>query len=101
MFRELLIQIAHQQRVEPIQWRDWEQLNVPQQDGGSDCGVFSIYFAHYYAQWWKNGCIENLMFNFQSSMIPFLRRKLCYDFVGHLISNGSFKFFMYCNYFDS
>ena len=101
MFRELLIQIAHQQHVYPIQWRDWEQLDVPQQEGGSDCGVFSVYFAHYYGQWWKNGCNGALNFNFESPMIPFLRRKLCYDFVGNLIPNGSFNFFMYCNYFDS
>lgn len=54
---------------------DWEVVHgnrsVPQQDNGSDCGVFTCIFANYYSQ--------NLDLKFSSDHMPDFRQKIALD----------------------
>ncbi|KAL3117751.1 hypothetical protein niasHT_004880 [Heterodera trifolii] len=57
-------------------WDVQEQLSVPQQTNGIDCGIFALLFAQY--------SLESRELKFQQRHIPYFRRRICHDIISEI-----------------
>lgn len=59
---------------------DWiltENIDVPQQRNGTDCGIFALLFARYE--------IEGRVLDFSQEHIPYFRRHICKDLLSSIV----------------
>uniref|UniRef100_A0A914HTE5 Ubiquitin-like protease family profile domain-containing protein n=1 Tax=Globodera rostochiensis TaxID=31243 RepID=A0A914HTE5_GLORO len=58
-------------------WEVSERLSVPQQNNGTDCGIFALLFAKY--------SLERREFDFEQRHIPYFRRRICHDIISAIL----------------
>jgi hypothetical protein len=85
--RDILMAVSAQQTVdigEPADWDQFEELEVPQQRNGTDCGIFALLFALYRAEGRGD-------FNFDQRHMAYCRRQICHDFIAPLKQEGWYE----------
>ena len=62
------------------EWQIIDRCNVPQQNNGSDCGVFTCQYARSCAQNYRYyGSVADVEFDFTSADMPDARRRMAYE----------------------
>ncbi|RKP39788.1 hypothetical protein BJ085DRAFT_43705 [Dimargaris cristalligena] len=63
-----------EKKKQPLNLSDWEDYcpkNIPRQQNGYDCGVFTCMFAEY--------CCREATFDFTQKQMPYLRKRMMYE----------------------